>query len=228
MNPESLVGVYIFGSVGRGHHDSLSDLDVLAVVKNGAGKVAEATIASHVPAELRSLKLSISWYGADRLREMFRNGELFAWHLHRETIPLFDPTRFLGKLGQPSDYRESIADVISFHKVLAGIPFQIALNEYNAVYEAGLIYVCLRNISMAASWSLCEFPDFSRYSPFKLAGISPCPISVEEFERTMACRMAGQRGRDPPPGIRRDFVLDIFGRLDPWTMDLRRVLQRRL
>ena len=163
-----------------------------------------------------TLKPSISWYGGDRLREMFRNGELFAWHLYRETLPLYDPTNFLTGLGNPAVYRDAVADTRSFHKVLKGIPTQIAANEHNAVYEAGLIYVCLRNIAMAASWSLCEFPNFTRYSPFQLAGIRACPIARDEFDVTMACRMAGQRGNAPPAGIRLPFVSDVYRRLDPW------------
>jgi hypothetical protein len=227
MNSDSLIGAYIFGSAGRGQQDHLSDLDVLAVVRNGGGNVPDSIIASHVPDKLKPLKLSISWYGRDRLREMFRNGELFAWHLHRETIPLFDPENFLAGLGRPSDYRECVADVTSFQRVMAGIPAQVALNEQNAIYEAGLVYVCLRNIAMAASWSLCAFPDFSRYSAFRLSGVDPCPISAQEFDLTMACRMASQRGQDPPPCIRREFVISLFERLDPWIGHLLSILERR-
>jgi predicted nucleotidyltransferase len=228
MSTGELIGAYIFGSVGRGQYDDQSDLDILAVVRNGRGKVPESYIISHIPEKLKSLKLSISWYGGNRLQEMFRNGELFAWHLHRETIPLIDPNKFLASLGHPSQYRDCVADVASFRKILIGIPSQIVKNENNAIYEAGLIYVCLRNIAMAASWALCEFPNFSRHSPFKLAGIAPCPISPEEFELTMACRMASQRGLDPAQCVTRAFVLDAFERLDPWVSELIHVLQRKV
>ena len=156
--------------------------------------------------------------------KMFRNGELFAWHLHRETLPLYDPTGYLHGLGAPAAYRDAIADTRSFQKVLRGIPDQVCANEYNAVYEAGLVYVCLRNIAMAASWSLCEFPNFTRYSPFKLSGIRECPISRREFDLTMACRMAGQRGNAPPVGVGAAFVLDVYDRLDPWIEELCSIL----
>lgn len=224
MMSGDLIAAYIFGSVGRAQQDQLSDLDVLAVVRNGSGKVAEHVVSKFVPTDFSSLKLSISWYGADRLREMFRNGELFAWHLHNETIPLFDPAGFLSTLGAPAAYKECLADVTSFQKVLAGIPGQVMLNQCNATYEAGLIYVCLRNIAMAASWVLCEKPDFSRYSAFNLRGVPPCPISVQEFECAMHCRMAGQRGQDPPSGVNAQFVLSLFERLDPWLANLQLML----
>ncbi len=227
MSSGRLTGTYVFGSVGRGDQDSKSDLDILAVVENRTGKVSDSVVLAHIPIELRSLKPSISWYGGDRVREMFRNGELFAWHIYKETIPLFDPQKFVSGLGRPAEYREFVADVSSFHHILTGIPSQIALNKNNAIYEAGLIYVCLRNMAMAASWALCEFPDFSRHSPFRLVGVSACPISAEEYELAMACRMASQRGLAPPPCVSREFVIEIFDRLDPWVQELHSILQRK-
>jgi hypothetical protein len=220
MKPAGLIAVYVFGSVGRGQEDDLSDLDVLAVVKNGAGKMPQDVISQYIPGTLGRLKLSASWYGADRLRMMFGNGELFAWHLHRESFPLHDPTGFLEGLGRPSKYRDAVADTRSFQKVLRGISSQLAANEHNSVYEAGLIYVCMRNIAMAASSVLCEHPDFTRYSCFNLRDIRPCPISRTEFDLTMDCRMAGQRGKPPPTDARRDVVMDIYSRLDPWIEEL--------
>lgn len=227
MSSGGLIALYVFGSVGRGQQDSLSDLDLLAVVKNAGGKVSESSILSHVPFAMRHLKPSISWYGGDRLAEMFRNGELFAWHLHRETFPLYDPASFLTKLGRPAPYRDAVPDTRSFQKILRGIPSQIAASEHNAIYEAGLTYVCLRNIGMAASWLLCEVPDFSRYSPFQLRGVGRCPISQDEFDLTMACRMAGQRGAVPPAGIGRPFVLNIYQRIEPWVEQLCIILEAR-
>jgi Nucleotidyltransferase domain len=120
-----LTAVYIFGSVGRGQYDDRSDLDLLAVVRDGLGKVAEEDVFAHVPPHLRKLKPGISWYGQNRLTEMYKNGELFAWHLYLETIPLFEQARFLESLGKPSPYMEAREDVASFHKVLQEIPQQL-------------------------------------------------------------------------------------------------------
>ena len=221
-----LTAVYIFGSVGRGQYDDRSDLDLLAVVRDGFGKVAEGDVLAHVPAPLRKLKPGISWYGQNRLAEMYKNGELFAWHLHLETIPLFQQVHFLASLGKPNPYTQAKEDVASFHKVLQEIPEQLRLNRYNAVYETGLIYVCLRNIAMAASWVLCRAPDFSRYSPFNLGRVKNCPISVTEFEATMTCRMAAQRGLLPPTGIDSQFALSVYGRLNAWIEEIRQHLHR--
>ena len=81
MSAGKLIAAYIFGSVGRGQADPLSDLDILAVVENNRGKVDDADVLKLVADQYKSLKTSISWYGAAPIEEMFRNGELFAWHL---------------------------------------------------------------------------------------------------------------------------------------------------
>lgn len=219
-----LTGVYIYGSVGRGEQDDQSDLDLLAIVQNGTGKVEEQYVLELVPKEFRNLKHSISWYGQNRITEMYENGELFAWHLHSDTIPLFEKNPFLNSLGKPNAYQEGVKDVASFQKVLCGIPSQLNANRNNAIYEAGLIYVCLRNIAMSASWSLCRKPDFSRYSPFKLDNISHCPISKDEYEMTLNCRMASQRGL-PPPHVNIQNLTDIYFRLEPWVEEIRAKLE---
>lgn len=216
----TLIASYIIGSFGRGEQDELSDLDVLAIVKNGSGKFPDETIRKFLPKGLPPLKPSISWYGEARMRRMFQNGELFAWHIFQDNVPIYDPEGFIASLGEPSRYTEAVADIASFRRVLNEIPDQIKRHRSNAVYEAGLVYVCLRNICMAASSALNSQPDFSRYSAFKLETVDPCPISRREFDAFMLCRMAAQRGAEPPKNIEPEFVIDVYSRLSPWLETL--------
>ena len=220
-----LLGVHVFGSVARGERDPLSDLDLLAIVADGQGKVDEAEVLRHVPADLRGLEPSISWYGRRRLGCMFANGELFAWHLHRETLPLFETEPVIPALGEPAPYRDAAVDVASFQAILSGVTDQLRRSPENAVYEFGLVYVCLRNICMAASAALGPRPDFSRYSPFRLDGFRKAPITRAEYELAMACRMAGQRGSRPPARIASSMVAEVDARLTPWIAELRRRLE---
>lgn len=219
MIDDRLIAAHIFGSVSRGQHDDRSDLDILAVVRDGGGKVPLDAVMRLVPQELQALPLSVSWYGLNRFSRMLEKGELFAWHIFEESVKLYDPNNALSKLGTPQPYLGAVSDISSFRKVLRGIPHQIAASPGNVIYEAGLIYVCLRNICMAASWTLCPAPDFSRYSVFHLEKVRRCPISKEEFDLVMACRMAGQRGKDLP-SISASLVSSLFERLNPWLDEL--------
>jgi hypothetical protein len=224
MNSPSLIAAYIFGSTARGDRDERSDLDILAIVRDGGGKVDVGQISNILPDRLKSQELSISWYGLNRLNEMFSNGELFAWHLHQETIPIFEVEPIIQRMGIPAPYTGSVDDICSFQNILCGIPTQVSEWPDNAVYEIGLIYVCLRNIAMAASWSLAPRPDFSRYSPFNLQGLRELPITRAEYELAMTCRMAGQRGMSPPLAANDQMAQDIYGRLSPWIEELRQLL----
>ena len=223
-----LIGAYIFGSVGRGEQDAKSDLDILAVVENQKGKVSDKLILELLPENLCDLKPSIAWYGQQRLREMFGNGELFAWHLYYESFAIGDDSGFLSSLGVPHPYGDSQADFCSFAKVMDGIPAQLAGSGFNAVYEAGLMYVCLRNMAMSASAVLNGRPDFSRYSPFAMQGVPPCPISLEVYDIIMSCRLSGQRGLPPPRSVDADFIFSAYNDLVPWLRMLRDALEGKL
>ncbi len=221
-----LLGVHVFGSVARGDRDATSDLDLLAVVADGEGKVPEADVLLHIPPGMAGPEPSVSWYGQRRLAAMFANGELFAWHLHLEARSLFEPVPTLRALGEPAPYRDAALDVASFESILAAVPPQLDAAPENALYEMGLVYVCLRNIAMAASWALLPRPDFTRHSPFRLAGVAPLPLTRAEYDLAMACRMAGQRGVRPPATIDRSRVIDVHARLLPWIASLRVRLEK--
>lgn len=211
-----LIASYIFGSVGRQDHDDLSDLDILAVVADGAGMVDESLVIEAVPAEYRHLQPSISWYGGERLQEMFDNGELFAWHLHAQAKPLFDPQCFLINLGTPRPYADAAADIASFVAIVDGVPAALDMEPRNSAFEAGLLFVCLRNIGMAATAVLDAAADFSRYSCMRISGVSACPLTAEEFDILMQSRMASQRGLKPPVTATNRWVREVFGRVRPW------------
>lgn len=222
-----LLALYIFGSTARGDADDRSDLDILAVVEDQQGTVSIQEVERKLPRHLKNRELSISWYGENRIIEMFDNGELFAWHLYRETVPIFENRAIISELGRPSFYEGGLQDVSSFRKILNGIPFQVDTAPENAVYEMGLIYVCLRNIAMAASWTLRGVPDFSRYSPFELPHVRPVPLSRGEFDMAMRCRLAGQRGLSPPL-VAASQVREIHDRIDRWIAELITLLENGL
>lgn len=220
-----LLAIYVFGSVARAQGDAQSDLDLLAIVADGCGKVDEEDVLAHIPAEMRQFEPSVSWYGHARIGQMFRNGELFAWHLHREAVPIYDPQSVLSMLGPPAPYATGIDDVAFFEALLASIPLQLEAKPGNAVYELGLVYVCLRNIGMAASGAFATKPNFSRYSPYELPGVDPPPLTKSDYETAMACRMAGQRGIVPPAHVCPVETASWCRLLQPWAAAVRNTLE---
>jgi len=221
--PENVVCVRIFGSMARGDYDSLSDADVLVVVRDRSGKVPEQAIFDCLEPIVRRPP-SISWYGRKRLGEMFKNGHLFAWHLFNESISVFGPNNIEELFGRPLPYRDALTDIRSFETIFDGIPNAIRICPQNAIYELGLLYVCVRNIAMSASWHLCGQPNFSRYAPFEV-GHKPLTLTVEEYEHVMSCRMASQRGTPIAFIPTQDTALRLCDLIVPWLKGLREELE---
>lgn len=220
-----LLGSYIIGSVARGEQDDKSDLDVLVIVEDGRGRVDESAIQQMIPRKFDAFELGISWYGKNRILDMFSNGELFSWHIWKEHIVLFEEKDFsLKSLGPPTPYKGALADITSFEKVLSRIPDFLDVCPNNAVYELGLIYVCLRNIAMSASSQIEGVPDFSRYSPFRLAHLGVVPMSKAHYDLAMRCRMAGQRGIEPPKEVSPALVVECFLQASAWINHLKEFL----
>lgn len=215
MSSAALLSVCLFGSAARGDSDALSDIDVLAIVRNHAGKVPESEVKKYLPDCCGDP--TISWYGINRLKAMFDGGELFAWHLYFESKVLFEVIDTSSILGIPQKYSRASEDIAAFFETLKRVPDQLRSAPYNAVYEFGIMYVCVRNVAMSASWYLRQRPDFSRMSPFKLGNsVPPCPLSTDEYERSMACRMASQRGLPLLDGISASSVLTYHEKVLPW------------
>ena len=145
---------------------------------------------------------------------MFKQGDLFAWHLFLESKSLGPYGDLQSIFDKPAEYTTAAADIIELNDILTGVESELAKARKNSVFEMGVLYVCARNIAMSASSKLCPVPDFGRYSPFKLP--IPFPLTTDRYEMAMSCRMASQRGQ-PPPLIEVEAVEEMQRELVGWS-----------
>lgn len=213
--PNSVTGIAVFGSYGRGDFDVRSDLDLLVVVRDGSGTTPERQITQALE-PLLPRKPSISFYGEGKLRALYEEGNLFAWHLFHESREIEGfpcPSELFRK---PRPYETCAEDLEGLRNILDDVPSQITRNPWNAIFELGILYVCARNIAMSASWHLKTRPDFGRYSPFGLSQKCRFPLSKEQYELTMMCRMASTRG-EVPPNVAPHIVAELSMSLQTWA-----------
>jgi predicted nucleotidyltransferase len=191
-----ILALSYFGSHVRGDADALSDIDILCVLDRltpQSKHLATMFIDQHL-----GEGISISFYGKKRIEEMFAEGHLFAWHLFRESTPvqIADVQRdFIQSLGKPADYLLAADDSLSLLKIIESIPPALAKCDRNRIYEAGLLYLCARNVGISLSWYSPGGPVFDRFAPYRISPPLPeFPLEKCRYEKYLQARMASTRG----------------------------------
>jgi predicted nucleotidyltransferase len=227
--PSGVVSLRLFGSVARSDSDSLSDLDILGVVESSFERRVTLKIEEDVE-RMFQRRASFSWYGKNRLKEMFTSGHLFAWHLYLESIPLIraKSNDMIDTMGCPAVYNEAEADIEALIDILGTIPGAVTKCPANAAYEAGVTFVCLRNIALSVSWYSATGLDFSRYSPY---GIEknleiPFPLNRNEYELLVMSRLSGKRG-NCKTNIDDDTLLSFYPKVEEWATTIYEFVKRR-
>jgi hypothetical protein len=163
---------------------------------------------------------SISYYSADKIKDMYVTGDLFAWHLFKESKKLGEASDMLDQL-VPAEYRRAAQHVAAFHKVLTGVHPSLKSSSKTSNYESGLLFVCARNMAMSASWYIPEGPFFDRASPFRLyarTGIR-FPLTEEEHLGNMIARARGQRGEQQNVKPASE-VMEMAERMIRWAREI--------
>lgn len=194
---------YLFGSVARGDQDRMSDTDVLLVYDKTLNSRLKAHAREQVSSAM-SVHCTFAEYSRDHLERMFKEGHLFAWHLHLEALPIpgwENRQDYLHAFPSPAPYIRGLVDAINFSDLLMSVQQSVILGSRSPVYEAGIAYVALRNVGMSLSSSVLGLPCFSRFAPFDVSArlqVAP-PCSMDFYQTLIKARHASQRGLPAPP-----------------------------
>lgn len=171
--------IYVFGSTCRGEVTPTSDVDVLVVPfsKN----------RSQYPHEW-------SVYTPEVIKEYFKKGRLFAWHLYLEAkcVHCYGDQPFLSSLGPPAPYSTITDDIDDLEVLLKESLNELKNGTKNVVYELGIAHTAIRDIAMCASWAMLEQPCFSADAPYRLP--VECPLEHSIYRLIMLARHSSTRG----------------------------------
>jgi hypothetical protein len=198
--------VYIFGSLVRGEIDQYSDIDLLLIT--------DETINNIDPN-----KYSI--YSPDRIRELYIEGNPFAWHLHYESKLVFTLDKdFLVGLGKPSRYTNCKSDLLKFKKLFEDSIASINENEFSLVFDLAMIFLAIRNFATCYSLGNYEKPIFSRMSFEKLHDY-PLVLEEEIKELLMMSRISSTRGIEYSIKNKSLSLLKInLGKIENWFNEI--------
>ncbi len=147
--------VYAFGSLCRGEINEGSDIDLLAIV-NGRDERFDPDI--------------FSIYSYERIKEIWKEGNPFAWHLFLESKPIFfsDDKDFLKSIGSPEKYKNGLKDCCKFLSLFEEAKESIASEGFSKIFDLSTVFLSIRNIATCFSLYKTDSPDFSRHAGRKL------------------------------------------------------------
>lgn len=171
--------IYVFGSVVRGEIDQYSDVDLLLITDE---KIED----------IDPNKYSI--YTPQRIQQMYKEGNPFAWHLYYESKLIFtDEINYLKELGKPNKYSNCLVDLHKFRDLFLDSLNSIQEDEYSLVFDLSMIFLSLRNFATCYSLSKMERPVFSRNS-FERIGNKSLKIDERVKKLLMLARISSTRG----------------------------------
>jgi hypothetical protein len=171
--------IYAFGSVCRGEVTPGSDVDLLAIIDD----------------PMQQFDASVySVYTSNRIKEIWKEGNPFAWHLHLESKVIFSKNGddFLSLLGSPNSYIKCKEDCEKFFALF--INAQKSLNEGGSdIFDLSTIFLSVRNFATCYSLGMLKKPDFSRGSALNLENFA-LPVSKETYQILERARILCTRG----------------------------------
>jgi predicted nucleotidyltransferase len=171
--------IYVFGSVVRGEIDEYSDVDLLL-------------ITDEIIKNIDSNKYSI--YTPYRIKEMYDEGNPFAWHLFTESkIIHTNDINYLESLGKPNDYKNCYNDLIKFKNLFHESFKSLSEDNLSLIFDLAMIFLSIRNFATCYSLSQYEKPIFSRNSFEKLHDY-PLILDKKVKELLMMSRISSTRG----------------------------------
>lgn len=172
--------IYAFGSVCRGEVDIGSDIDLLAIVDGDDDRFDPS---------------QYSIYTLKRLKEIWNEGNPFAWHLALEAKELYSSNNVnvLKELGMPSIYRNVKHDCEKFYNIFVDSVVSLNENDNSETFDLSTIFLAIRNIATCYSVPMNKAPDFSRNSAKRLQNMS-IPISNESYKIFERSRILCTRG----------------------------------
>lgn len=170
--------IYAFGSICRGEIDKYSDVDIIAIVDS-------------FDERLDPDKFSI--YSYNRIKELWKEGNPFAWHLYIESKIIYSSNEknFIAILGKPCEYQKGEKDCIKFYRLFESAVKAIKLETPSKTFELSNIFLSIRNFATCyqlANGIFC----FSRDSALQME--EKVPIQSNSYSILEKARILCTRG----------------------------------
>lgn len=199
--------IYAFGSVCRGEVTTASDVDLLAITAGYDGRFDAA---------------QYSIYSYDRVREIWAEGNPFAWHLFIESKLIYaeDGNDFLKELGTPTTYSNTAADCAKFLALFQTAENAIRSGTNSEVFELSNIFLAVRNFATCYSLGISDKAIFSREAALRI-GVDSLKIDSAAYAVLENARLLCTRGEGSIIGeVELDIAVRELTSISQWMSRL--------
>ena len=203
--------IYAFGSVCRGEVDISSDVDMLAIVDGF---------------DPRFNSSDYSVYSYERIHDLWKQGNPFAWHLFLESKIVYsqDGIDHLKSIGEPSAYESGITDCEKFREIFLSAKSSIDDSDLTEIFDLSSVFLAVRNFATCYSLHNERNPDFSRNSARNL-GDESIPIDTHTYTVFERARVLCTRGLgEIPSRTEIDEAKSALGEIDSWMMGILKIM----
>jgi hypothetical protein len=204
--------IYAFGSVCRGEVDASSDIDMLAIV-NGY--------------DSRFNPSDYSVYSYERILDLWKQGNPFAWHLFLESKLVYsqDDNDFIKSIGEPSSYKSGIEDCEKFREIFLSAKESIVGSDLTAIFDLSSVFLAVRNFATCYSLHSDLIPNFSRNSAHNL-GKQSIPIDTSKYSLLERSRVLCTRGLgEILNSTDIDEAKKSLGEIDSWMSGILKIMK---
>ena len=178
--------IYVFGSLCRGEIDEFSDVDLLAIINS----------VEDINTPLDSQKFSI--YKEKRMKELWNEGNPFAWHLFTESQLIYSDNAndIIKNWGKPNPYNNMQFDLAKFSKLFYSSIKSLNDSRHSDIFDLSMLFLAIRNFASCYSLGALNDFNFSRRSALSLKAnkldISDQSFSIMERARILSTRGLGK------------------------------------
>lgn len=192
--------IYAFGSIVRGQLDKYSDIDLLIL------KSYDEDI-NYIDKEQYSV------YTFNRILEIWKEGNPFAWHLYKESKCIYtrENIPFISSLGEPNLYKNVNNDLQKFYSLFLESKKSIEENKYSKDFDLSMIFLAIRNFASCFALGYLKRFEFSRDTALKLDEYSLF-INEHTYNKLRDSRILSTRGIGER--ITEEEIESIFKELD--------------
>lgn len=204
--------IYAFGSVCRGEIDISSDIDMLAIV-NGY--------------DSRFNPSDYSIYSYERIHDLWKQGNPFAWHLFLESKLVYsqDDIDHLKSIGAPNAYKSGISDCEKFREIFLSARNSIENSNLTEIFDLSSIFLAVRNFATCYSLHNEISPDFSRNSARNL-GAKSIPVDASTYTSLERARVLCTRGLgEILSRTEIDKAKRTLGEIDSWMTGILKIMK---